>query len=91
MLVLSCHVGVMLYKDPRKVKVHMAPFGGPMQRSSLLVLGCRVRAFLNEETREIHVTPLECPVKWSPSMLVLSRCIGTVLDEQPRNIHMTAF
>ena len=34
----------------------------------MLILGCWVGAMLNEEPREMHITPKRCLMQGSPSM-----------------------
>jgi len=62
-----------------------------MQRSlPIFVLGCHVRAVLNEEPREIEMTAPGRLMQRSLPIFVLGCRVRAVLNEEPREIEMTA-
>ena len=62
-----------------------------MQRSHpIFVLGCRVRAMLNEEPRDIEMTARGRPMQRSHPISVLGCRVRAVLNEEPCEIEMTA-
>jgi hypothetical protein len=54
----------------------------------VLVLGCWIGAALNEELRDIEMTPFGCTMQRSLPVLVLGWRVGAVLDEDPYEIQM---
>ena len=60
------------------------------RRLPIFVLGCRVRAGLNEEPREIEMTAFGCRMQRSHPIFVLGCRVRAVLNEEPREIEMTA-
>ena len=63
-----------------------------MQRScSVLALGRRVGAVLDEKPRQIYITPEGCPMRWSHPVLTLCCRVDAVLEEEPRQTYMTLF
>ena len=71
--------------------IHMTLDRRPMQRSRPgLVLGCRIDAMADKGRVHVH-TPEEPPMQQSRPVIVLNWCVGTVLSEEPGQIHMTSF
>lgn len=53
-----------------------------------VVVLCRcVHAFRDEQTHEVHTSPLHCMMYWGPPVVVLYCHVRAVLDEEARESH----